>query len=128
MGIADRNPGQLVPFNCASANVAEGAVLVMGATNDVVKLPTAASSSEALVGLAAYPWSSSANAPVDAVVNGVWPGIAAGTITRGDRVVIGGATGTVILGMLLFHEPATPARLLSMGLIITGIAGLKLSG
>jgi quaternary ammonium compound-resistance protein SugE len=39
-----------------------------------------------------------------------------------------GATGTVILGMLLFHEPATPARLLSMGLIITGIAGLKLSG
>ena len=43
MGIADRNPGQLVPFNCASANVAEGAVLVMGATNDVVKLPTAAS-------------------------------------------------------------------------------------
>ena len=46
MGIADRNPGQLVPFNCASAAVAEGAVLVMGATNDVVKLPTAASSAK----------------------------------------------------------------------------------
>ncbi len=39
-----------------------------------------------------------------------------------------GATGTVILGMLLFHEPATPARLLSMGLIITGIAGVLMLG
>lgn len=116
MGIADRNPGQLVPFNCASANVAEGAVLVMGATNDVVKLPTAASSSEALVGLAAYPWSSSANSPVDAVVNGVWPGIAAGTITRGDRVVVGGATGTVVSESL-----TTPANATRVGVALESV-------
>lgn len=38
-----------------------------------------------------------------------------------------GAVGTVILGIILFHEPATLARLLSMGLIVAGIVGLKLS-
>ena len=37
-----------------------------------------------------------------------------------------GATGTALLGMWLFHEPATAARLACIGLIIAGIAGLKL--
>ena len=37
-----------------------------------------------------------------------------------------GATGTALLGMWLFHEPATVARLACIGLIIAGIAGLKL--
>ena len=37
-----------------------------------------------------------------------------------------GAVGTVILGIVLFNEPATPARLLCVGLIIAGIAGLKI--
>ncbi|MBE8715994.1 quaternary ammonium compound efflux SMR transporter SugE [Cellvibrio polysaccharolyticus] len=44
---------------------------------------------------------------------GVWVGI--------------GAVGTVILGIALFHEPVNPARLISVGLIILGIIGLKLS-
>ena len=113
MGIADRNPGQLVPFSCSSASVAEGAVLVTGAANDIVKLPTAASSSEAFVGLAAYPWSASANSPVDAVVNGVWPAIAAGTIVRGDRLVVGGATGTVVAESL-----TTPAHATRVGVAL----------
>lgn len=116
MGISDRNPGQLVPFSCSSASVAEGAVLVMGASNDIVKLPTGASSSEPLIGLAAYPWSSSANSPVDAVVNGVWPGIAAGTIARGDRVVIGGATGTVVSESL-----TTPANATRVGIALESV-------
>ena len=38
-----------------------------------------------------------------------------------------GAAGTAILGMYLFAEPATPARLACIGLIITGIVGLKLA-
>jgi quaternary ammonium compound-resistance protein SugE len=38
-----------------------------------------------------------------------------------------GAVGTAILGMVLFGEPATAARLFSLGLIVAGIVGLKLS-
>lgn len=44
---------------------------------------------------------------------GVWVGV--------------GAVGTVILGILLFGEPANIARLISVGLIIAGIVGLKLA-
>ena len=36
-----------------------------------------------------------------------------------------GATGTVILGIVLFGEPATAARLACVGLIVAGIVGLK---
>jgi quaternary ammonium compound-resistance protein SugE len=38
-----------------------------------------------------------------------------------------GATGTVILGILLFDEPAGLLRLFSIGLIVAGIAGLKVA-
>lgn len=38
-----------------------------------------------------------------------------------------GAIGTALLGMWLFGEPATTARLLSLGLILAGIVGLKLA-
>ncbi len=38
-----------------------------------------------------------------------------------------GAVGTVVLGIVLFSEPATLARLLCVGLIVGGIAGLKLT-
>ena len=44
---------------------------------------------------------------------GVWVGV--------------GCVGTVILGILLFGEPATPGRLISVALIIAGIVGLKLA-
>ena len=37
-----------------------------------------------------------------------------------------GAVGTVILGIVLFGEPATLARLACVGLIVAGIVGLKL--
>ncbi len=37
-----------------------------------------------------------------------------------------GAVGTAILGILLFQEPRTALRLLSMVLIVAGIVGLKL--
>ncbi len=38
-----------------------------------------------------------------------------------------GAVGTVILGMLLFGEPAGIARLISIALILAGIIGLRLT-
>jgi quaternary ammonium compound-resistance protein SugE len=36
-----------------------------------------------------------------------------------------GAVGTAILGLILFHEPATAGRLVCIGLIVAGIVGLK---
>ncbi len=38
-----------------------------------------------------------------------------------------GAVGTVALGIVLFDEPATVARLVCVGLIVAGILGLKLT-
>lgn len=38
-----------------------------------------------------------------------------------------GAVGTFALGVAVFGEAATPARFLFVGLIIAGIAGLKLA-
>ncbi len=37
-----------------------------------------------------------------------------------------GTIGTAVLGIMLFHEPATALRLASIGLIVAGIVGLKL--
>jgi quaternary ammonium compound-resistance protein SugE len=37
-----------------------------------------------------------------------------------------GAVGTAALGMYLFGDPATVARITCIGLIVAGIAGLKL--
>lgn len=44
---------------------------------------------------------------------GVWVGV--------------GAVGTAVLGMVLLGEPANVFRLLSLGLIVAGIVGLKLA-
>ena len=49
------------------------------------------------------------------------------------RVALGGsgqhhgAVGTACVGMWLFQEPATAARLVCIGLIVAGIIGLKLA-
>lgn len=43
---------------------------------------------------------------------GIWTGI--------------GTIGTAVLGILIFREPATAARLVCIALIATGIVGLKL--
>jgi quaternary ammonium compound-resistance protein SugE len=36
-----------------------------------------------------------------------------------------GAVGTVMLGIVLLGEPANPARMISVALIVAGIVGLK---
>ena len=38
-----------------------------------------------------------------------------------------GATGSIILGMLIYSEPADPIRVLCLTLIVAGMVGLKLN-
>lgn len=38
-----------------------------------------------------------------------------------------GAVGTVVLGIVLFGESAQPLKLLSLGLVVAGLVGLKLT-
>ncbi|OVZ56333.1 QacE family quaternary ammonium compound efflux SMR transporter [Pigmentiphaga sp. NML080357] len=57
-------------------------------------------------------------------------GVAMRTLPVGTAYAIWvgvGAVGTAALGILLFGEAATPARLVSLGLIVAGIIGLKLA-
>lgn len=66
-----------------------------------------------------------------AMVVSLWLlGIAVKTLPVGTAysVWVGvGAVGTVVLGIALLGEPANAARLISVGLIIAGIIGLKLA-
>lgn len=66
-----------------------------------------------------------------AMIASLWLlGIAMKTLPVGTAysVWVGvGSAGTVILGIVLFGEPANAARLLSVALIIAGIIGLKLA-
>ena len=58
-------------------------------------------------------------------------GVAVRTLPVGTAYAVWtgvGAAGTVLLGILLFDEPATVGRLLCVCLIIAGIVGLKLTG
>ncbi len=75
----------------------------------------------------------------------LWPSVGTGAAMVASVVLLGlamrtlpvgtayavwtgiGAVGTVILGIVLFAEPATAARLGCVALIIAGIAGLKLT-
>ena len=56
-------------------------------------------------------------------------GIALKTLPVGTAYAVWtgiGAVGTAALGIYLFGDPATVARLASIGLIVAGIVGLKL--
>lgn len=57
-------------------------------------------------------------------------GIAMRTLPVGTAYAVWvgiGAVGTVILGIVLMGDPASPGRLVSLGLIVAGIVGLKLA-
>lgn len=57
-------------------------------------------------------------------------GLAVRTLPIGSAYAVWtgiGTVGTVIVGIILFAEPATAARLGCIALIMTGIAGLKLT-
>lgn len=58
-------------------------------------------------------------------------GMALKTLALGTAYAIWtgiGTVGTVVLGILLFGETASAARLVCVALIITGIVGLKIIG
>jgi len=38
-----------------------------------------------------------------------------------------GAAGTFLIGLIVFHDPASMMRILSFLLIVTGVIGLRLS-
>lgn len=57
-------------------------------------------------------------------------GLAVRTLPLGTAYAVWtgiGTVGTAILGIVLFREPATAARLFCIALIVIGIAGLKLT-
>jgi quaternary ammonium compound-resistance protein SugE len=64
------------------------------------------------------------------VVSVVLLGLAVKSLPIGTAYAIWtgiGTLGTVILGIWLLGDAATPARLVCIGLIVVGIAGLKLA-
>ena len=65
------------------------------------------------------------------VVSVVLLGFAMKTLPLGTAYAVWtgiGTAGTVIVGMILFNEPATALRLGAIGLILIGGVGLKLLG
>lgn len=55
-------------------------------------------------------------------------GVAARTLPIGTAYAVWtgiGAAGTAVMGIFLFGEPAAPARLACIGLILAGVVGLK---
>jgi len=63
------------------------------------------------------------------VISVVLLGLALKTLPVGTAYAVWtgiGAVGTAILGIVLLGDPATAARLASIGLIVAGIVGLKL--
>jgi hypothetical protein len=96
MTLAGRRPEGFQALLTDSANVLEGAFLVQSSTNDDrVMLPTGADFVGAPAGLAWKAGPTSAGRSIDVVTEGVYPGIAGGTIAKGDKLVVAGATGTV---------------------------------
>ena len=67
---------------------------------------------------------------VTAMVLSMWLlGLAVRTLPLGTAYAIWtgiGTVGTVLVGIMLFHEPANSVRLLCVALIVSGIVGLKL--
>ncbi|MCZ3378755.1 quaternary ammonium compound efflux SMR transporter SugE [Rhizobium sp. AG207R] len=67
---------------------------------------------------------------ISMVISVVLLGLAVKTLPMGTAYAVWtgiGTVGTVLLGIWLLGDPATPLRLLCIGLIVAGIAGLKLA-
>ena len=75
------------------------------------------------------PWPTAATVAAMVISVGLL-GLAVRTLPVGTAYAVWtgiGAVGTVVLGMLLFGEPASVARLACVSLILAGIVGLKLT-
>ena len=74
-------------------------------------------------------WLPSAIVLAVALVSFALLGLAMKTLPVGTAYAVWvgiGAAGTAVLGMLLFDEPASAARLACIALIVAGVLGLKL--
>ena len=97
MGLSNRFPGQLVPFESESI-LTDGMIVRVGSADNTARLPGGASPTTALLGCMMRPDGSACavGETIDLVLDGVYPLIAGGTITRGDFVTSGGTNGSVI--------------------------------
>jgi len=84
------------PFYCSSTTVAEGAVLVQStATDEYVTLPAGADiTGPGVIGLAMSALTAAGMVDV-AIVGDIFPAIANGSITRGDKLAIASSSGDV---------------------------------
>lgn len=102
MTTSRRNVQLVTPFAVSSLTASAGAVLVQGATDNSAALPAGADpdpTSVALLGLSFYAVTSTQTA-ADVVTAGIYPGIAAAGITRGQLLTVANASGGV--------KPAAP--------------------
>jgi quaternary ammonium compound-resistance protein SugE len=67
---------------------------------------------------------------ISMIISVVLLGLAVKTLPIGTAYAVWtgiGTVGTVVLGIWLMSDPATAVRLVCIGLIVAGIAGLKLT-
>jgi len=100
MTTSRRTPQSVAPFAVSSLTAVEGAVLVnaVGADNTAA-LPAGASPDPltiAILGLS-HQAVVSTQTGADVVTSGIFPGVAAGSITRGQLLTVGNSSGGVIV-------------------------------
>ncbi len=97
MGLSSRFPGQMIPMVTESV-VSDGMVVIVGAADNACALPGGASPTTSLLGVIYRPDGSSAaiGDTVEVVISGVYPVIAAGSITASNLITSGGTDGTAI--------------------------------
>ncbi len=97
MGLSSRFPALLVPMETESV-VSDGMVVVVGSANNKCALPGGASPTTSILGVIHRPDGSSAaiGDTVDVCVSGIYPVVAAGTISRKNLITSGGTDGTAI--------------------------------
>ena len=97
MGLSSRFPGQMIPMVTESI-VSDGMVVIVGAADNACALPGGASPTVSLLGVIYRPDGSSAAVgdTVDVIISGVYPVIAAGSITANNLITSGGTDGIAI--------------------------------
>ena len=97
MGLSSRFPALIVPME-TEAVVSDGMVVVVGSANNKCTLPGGASPTTSLLGVVYRPDGSSAaiGDTVDVCVLGIYPVIAAGSVSRKNLMTSGGTDGTAI--------------------------------
>mgnify|MGYP001331247734 FL=1 len=97
MGLSSRFPGQMIPMVTESI-VSDGMVVIVGVADNACALPGGASPTVSLLGVIYRPDGSSAAVgdTVDVIISGVYPVIAAGSITANNLITSGGTDGTAI--------------------------------